>query len=139
MSGHRDTPNIREFARFAVVGGAQNGLNLGVFALGIAGGVPYILASILAATVALSVSFVLNLSWTFPGRTGPPTRRAIRFVTIWVTILLMGLPVLAVLVSVAHLPRVLAQAIVILIGAPVSYLAQRRWTFGAGPSRSGAF
>jgi putative flippase GtrA len=121
------------------VGGAQNGLNLVVFALAVAAGVPYLLASVLAATVALSVSFVLNLRWTFPGGKGRTTSRALRFVTIWITIVVLALPVLAILVSVAHLPRVLAQAIVILIGAPASYAAQRRWTFGRGPSRSGAF
>jgi putative flippase GtrA len=136
MTDHRDGPNIREFARFAVVGLAQNGLNLGVFGLAISSGVPYIFASIFAATAALALSFSLNLAWTFPGRTGRTIRRAARFVTLWVTILLLGLPVLALLVSVAHLPRVLAQAIVILIGAPASYAAQRRWTFGRESSRS---
>jgi putative flippase GtrA len=139
MRDHGDAPNVREFARFAAVGCVQNGLNLGAFALAISVGVPYILGAILAATVALAASFILNLSWTFPGRTGPTTRRAIRFVSIWITILLLGLPVLAILVSIAHVPRVVAQAIVILIGAPLSYAAQRRWTFGGGPSRSGAF
>jgi dolichol-phosphate mannosyltransferase len=135
---HPDSPNVREFARFAVVGGAQNGVNLGVFALAISVGVPYIAASVLAAAVALAVSFALNLSWTFPGREGPASRRAVRFATVWIAILLLALPVLAILVSVAHLPRVLAQAIVILIGAPASYLAQRRWTFGDGRARSTA-
>jgi putative flippase GtrA len=139
MSDHRDAPNVREFLRFAVVGGIQNGLNLVVFAIAVGGGIPYILASVLAATVALSVSFVLNLRWTFASRAGRTAGRPIRFVTVWITILALGLPLLAILVSVAHLPRVLAQAIVILIGAPASYIAQRRWTFGGGPSGSEAF
>ncbi len=128
-SDRGDRPNVREFVRFTVVGVAQNGLNLVVFAVAITVGLPYILASILAAVVALSASFVLNLRWTFPRQTGPARSRAIRFVTIWITILALGLPVLAALVSIAHLPRVLAQAVVILIGAPVSYTSQRRWTF----------
>lgn len=138
MSDPPDRPNIREFIRFAVVGGIQNGLNLVVFALAISAGVPYILASVLAATVALLASFFLNLRWTFPRRAGRISRRAIRFVTIWIIIVLLALPILAILVTVAHLPRVLAQAIVILIGAPASYAAQRRWAFGRGASRSRA-
>jgi putative flippase GtrA len=139
MSDLRDRPSIREFVRFAVVGGAQNGVNLVVFALAVAAGVPYILASVLAATVALSVSFFLNLRWTFSRRTGRTASRAIRFVIIWITIVVLALPILAILVNVAHVPRVLAQAIVILIGAPASYAAQRRWAFGRGRSPSGAF
>jgi putative flippase GtrA len=137
MLERKDLPDIREFARFAVVGGVQNGLNLAAFALALAGGVPYILASVLAALVALSVSFALNLRWTFPGRTGQTMRRAIRYVAIWITMVALGLPLLAILVKVAHCPRVLAQAVMIVIVAPVSYGAQRRWTFGGGHSRSG--
>jgi putative flippase GtrA len=132
VARRQNSPNLSEFIRFAVVGTAQNGLNLCVFALAVAGGVPYLFASVLAATAALSVSFALNRRWTFPGRTDQTTSRAIRFVTIWVMVVLLALPVLAVLVDVVHLPRVLAQAIVILIGAPASYAAQRRWTFSQG-------
>ena len=96
----------------------------------VARSVPYLFASVLAAAVALSVSFTLNRRWTFPGRTDQITGRAVRFVTVWIMIVLLALPVLAMLVDVAHLSRVLAQTIVILIGAPASYVAQRRWTFG---------
>jgi putative flippase GtrA len=121
--------DLHQFIRFAVVGVLQNGINLGTFALAIAAGVPYLFGSVLAAAVALSVSFFLNLRWTFRGTYDRMKGRALRFITIWVTIVLMGLPILALLVSVAHLPRILAQAIVIAIGAPISYTAQRRWTF----------
>jgi putative flippase GtrA len=124
--------DIRQFARFATVGILQNGLNLAVFAAAIALTVPYLLASALAAVVALAMSFFLNRRWTFPGHSTRTATRAARFVTIWVTILLLGLPTLALLVSVAHLPRILAQAIVIAVGAPISYFAQRRWTFSHG-------
>jgi putative flippase GtrA len=115
--------------RFAIVGVLQNGVNLCVFALALAINVPYLAASVLAAAVALSVSFFLNLRWTFPGSAGRMSGRAVRFATVWITIVLIGLPILAALVSVAHLPRILAQAIVIIVGAPISYTAQRLWTF----------
>lgn len=141
MPGESDTPqdalsavrttHLHQFIRFAVVGVLQNGINLSAFALAVAVGVPYLAASVLAAVVALSVSFFLNLRWTFRRQVGGVPGRAFRFVIIWTTILLLGLPILATLVSVAHLPRVLAQAIVIAIGAPLSYTAQRRWTFSS--------
>jgi putative flippase GtrA len=121
--------DTHQFARFAVVGVLQNGLNLLTFAAAITIDVPYLLASLMAAVVALAASFFLNLRWTFTGRTGRTTATAARYVTVWVTILLLGLPALAIMVSIAHLPRIAAQAIVIAIGAPISYLIQRRWTF----------
>lgn len=121
---------LRQFIRFSIVGVIQNGLNIGVFAVAVAGGMPFLVASVLAALLALIASFTLNRRWTFPGRTDQTTRRAIRFVTIWITIVLLALPFLAILVDVAHLPKVLAQTLVIIVGAPASYAAQRRWTFG---------
>jgi putative flippase GtrA len=138
MSLRRNSPDLSEFIRYATVGAVQNGLNLCVFALAVAGGVPYLIASVLAAAIALSVSFALNRRWTFRGRTDQTTGRAIRFVAIWIVIVLLALPVLAVLVDVVHLPQVVAQAIVVLIGAPASYAAQRRWTFSGGYSQSDA-
>ena len=118
-----------QFARFAVVGVLQNSLNLLTFAAAIAIDVPYLLASLIAAAVALATSFFLNLRWTFAAYSGRTTTRAVRYVTVWVTIVLLGLPALAVMVNIAHLPRIVAQGVVIAIGAPVSYLVQRRWTF----------
>jgi putative flippase GtrA len=131
-----DRPNVREFLRFAVVGGAQNGLNLLTFAGAVRLGVPYILASVIAAIVALLFSFLLNHLWTFPDAQSRTVSRAVRFAIVWAVVVGLALPVLAILVDVWHVPRVLAQAIVILIGAPLSYAAQRRWTFGYGASDS---
>jgi putative flippase GtrA len=127
--------NFRQFIRFAIVGVTQNGVNVGIFAATVAWGIPFLLASVLAAVAALIVSFSLNRSWTFPGRTDQTTARAIRFVGIWITIVLLALPFLAILVDIAHLPKIIAQTIVVVIGAPVSYFAQRRWTFGESVGR----
>jgi putative flippase GtrA len=112
----------------------QNGLNVGAFALAIAHGIPYLLAALLAAVIALSFSFLLNRRWAFPGRTDRSVNRAGRFVIVWLAFIAVALPILAFLVSVVGLPRVLSQAIIIIIGAPASYLVQRRWTFA--PSNS---
>jgi putative flippase GtrA len=125
-----DRPNIREFLRYAVVGGVQNGLNLLAFAAAVWAGVPYLLAAVIAAVVALSFSFVLNHLWTFPSPASHVPTRAVRFAIVWVAIVGLTLLALAILVDVAQLPHVPAQAIAILFGAPLSYAAQRRWTFG---------
>lgn len=129
--GHRSrlAADLHRFGRFAIVGVFQNAVNVGAFAAAVAGGVPFLLAFVLAACVALTVSFALNRAWTFPGTTDRTATRALRFGAIWVTMLLLGLPTLAGLVDIAHLPRVLAQTLIIVAGAPLSYLAQRRWTF----------
>jgi putative flippase GtrA len=138
MAGLRTSPRrsyaynsetIWQFMRFAVVGVIQNGLNLGVFAVFVIAGVPFLLASALAAILALAVSFMLNHRWTFPGGSDRVASRVVRYITIWVIIVLCALSALAILVDIAHIEKVLAQAIVVVAGAPVSYAAQRRWTF----------
>jgi dolichol-phosphate mannosyltransferase len=133
---HPHSQDVRQFLRFAVIGVLQNGLNLGAFALAIAHGIPLLIASVMAAAVALSVSFSLNRRWTFPGATDRSANRAVRFVTIWLAFVLLALPILALLVDVVHVPRVLSQAIIIVIGAPASYVVQRRWTFGQNGNQS---
>jgi len=122
-------PNLRQFVRFATVGVAQNGTNLAVFALEVALGVPFLLAAAIAAIISLAVSFVMNRRWTFPGTGDRTGGRAARFVLVWVGFVAVALPTLALLVNVAHLPRVAAQALIICVGAPLSYFLQRRWTF----------
>ncbi len=129
MPDPQDKANVHEFIRFALVGLAQNGLNLAVFALTVSSGVNYIVAYLIAAVAALTASFALNLLWTFKRSAKATMGRVVRFVGIWVTMVLVGLPMLAILVGVAGLPRVAAQALVIVTVAPLSYLAQRRWTF----------
>jgi putative flippase GtrA len=122
---------LGQFIRFSIVGAIQNALNIGVFAAAVSAGVPFLAASALAAVLALAASFSLNRRWTFAGRTRYSHDRAARFVAIWLLILLLALPLLAFLVEVAGLPKIPAQVIVVAIGAPLSYLAQRRWTFAS--------
>jgi dolichol-phosphate mannosyltransferase len=122
-------PNVRQFVRFAIVGVAQNGTNLAVFALFLALGIPFLLAAAIAAVIALALSFALNRTWTFPGTGDRTTGRAARFAAVWLAFVAVALPTLALLVDVAHLPRVPAQALIIFVGAPLSYLIQRHWTF----------
>jgi dolichol-phosphate mannosyltransferase len=123
--------DVRQFVRFAIVGLAQNGANLAIFALMVALGVPFILAAAIAAVVALAFSFVLNRRWTFPGTGDRTSGRAARFALVWLAFVAVALPTLALLVDVAHLPRVPAQALIIFVGAPLSYFIQRHWTFRA--------
>jgi putative flippase GtrA len=122
-------PDVQQFIRYAIVGVAQNGANLAVYAVLVAASVPFLLAAAIAAIVALTLSFVLNRRWTFPGTGDRTTGRALRFVAVWAAFVAVALPTLALLVDVAHMPRVLSQAIIIFVGAPLSYFIQRQWTF----------
>lgn len=123
MSGH-------PFLRFAAVGALHNAVNVATFALAVDRGVPYAIAAVLAAAVALGVSFALNRSWTFrrvaSGRVGG---QALRFAVTFLTAVAAGVVLLSAGVEIVGLEPIAAQIAAIAIVAPLSFLVTRGWVF----------
>jgi putative flippase GtrA len=122
----------REAVRFAIVGLAQNALNVAVFALATGVGVHFRLAAVVAAIAALIVSFAFNRAWTFPGRGTPLHHQGARYALVFAAAVALGIVLLSLFVEVAGVPEVAAQVAAILIVAPLSFLAQRTWVFRPG-------
>lgn len=120
---------IGEAVRFGTVGVLQNGLNVATFALATGLGMHYRPAAILAAVLALVVSFLLNRHWTFMGNTTPVGRQGIRYLLVFAGAVALGVVLLTFFVEVTGIPEVPAQVAAILIVAPVSFLVQRTWVF----------
>lgn len=65
--GHRG-PLAAAWARFHVTAGAGAVLGMGLVALGVQGGVHYLLAQVLATGVVMLATFAVNRAWSFkPG------------------------------------------------------------------------
>jgi dolichol-phosphate mannosyltransferase len=121
-----------QFVLFAAVGASGYVLNLGVFALAVhVLHVHYRLAAVLGFLVAVTSNFLLNRRWTFVGHAGRRAHQAARFLVVSVGAFLFGLVLLSVLVGGVGLPSVLAQAISIVAATPLSFAANRLWTFPA--------
>jgi dolichol-phosphate mannosyltransferase len=121
-----------QFVRFAAVGASGYVLNLAVFALSVHGlDVHYRVAAVLGFLVAVTSNFLLNRHWTFVGHAGRRSHQAMRFLVVSVAAFLLGLVLLSVLVGGFGLPSVLAQAISIVAATPLSFVANRLWTFRA--------
>jgi putative flippase GtrA len=120
---------VGEAVRFGTVGVLQNGLNVATFAVATGLGMHYRSAAVLAAVLALVVSFLLNRHWTFMGHTTPVGRQGIRYLLVFAGAVALGVLLLTFLVEVSGIPEVPAQVAAILIVAPVSFLVQRRWVF----------
>lgn len=128
--GVRRPHNWLELVRFGVVGASGYVVNLGVFALAVHGaGLGYAPAAVLAFLVAVTNNFALNRRWTFRVRHGRPHFQAARFLVVSVATFLVTLGVLTVLVEVARLAEVPAQAIAIVCGLPLNFLGQKLWSF----------
>lgn len=128
--GVRRPANWLQLVRFGLAGASGYAVNLGVFTLAVHGlGLGYRMAAVLAFLVAVSNNFALNRRWTFRVRHGRRRFQAARFLVVSVATFLVTLGILTLLVEAAGLAEVLAQAIAIACGLPLSFLGQKLWSF----------
>jgi putative flippase GtrA len=130
--GMRRTHNWLQLVRFVTVGASGYVVNLAVFA-----GcvhlleIDYRIASVIAFLVSVTNNFWLNRHWTFDARHAHPVDQGARFFAVSVLAYGFTYVVLVALVSGAGMPKVVAQAIAIVAGTPLSFLGQKLWSFRA--------
>jgi len=124
-------PAIRQVAKFLVVGGTSYVLNLGLYSLALLLGLHYLMAATVAFCLGFAFNFLTNRSWTFEAGTGAVGGQFIRFCVVAAVILGLDLLLLRLAVGELGVPSVLAQAIVILLLAPLSFAGNRLWAFSA--------
>jgi putative flippase GtrA len=118
-----------QLMRFATVGASGYFVNLAVYWLALNAKVEYRAAATAAFVVALVNNFAWNRVWTFrdsPGRMGG---QALRFVIVSTAAFVLALAVLSVLVRDAGISKLVAQAVAIVAVTPVSFLANKLWSF----------
>jgi putative flippase GtrA len=91
---------------------------------------PYPIAFVLAFAVAATSNFGLNRRWTFAAmRHRPASTQFGRFLAVSLVALGSDLVVLSVLVELASVPKLLSALVAIAFTTPVSFGANRLWTF----------
>jgi putative flippase GtrA len=125
-----------QLLKFGFVGLSGYLINLGVFAF-LSGnlGVHHLIAAIGAFCVAVSSNFFWNRHWTFAAGDGHAGFQAARFFTVSVAAFLFAALVLELLVSVAGLPELPAQAISIVVATPLNFIGNKMWSFRIELSR----
>ena len=128
--GTRKPANWMQLVKFALVGGSGYVVNLVVFALlAEVAGLHHIPAAVGAFCVAVTNNFLLNRHWTFRARNGHAGFQAARFFAVSLVGLGLNLAVLELLVSVAELPELPAQALAVAMAMPVNFIGNKLWTF----------
>ena len=128
--GTRKPANWMQLVKFALVGGSGYVVNLVVFALlAEVAGLHHIPAAVGAFCVAVTNNFLLNRHWTFRARDGHAGFQAARFFAVSLVGLGFNLSVLELLVSVAELPQLPAQALAVATAMPVNFIGNKLWTF----------
>jgi putative flippase GtrA len=119
-----------QLLRFCVVGGSGYAVNLAVFyAVQQADG-GHRVAAVAAFAVAVTNNFFWNRRWTFADARGEHAGfQAVRFLVVSLAAFLFSLVLLELLIQVAGLPALGAQAIAIVCATPLSFLGNRLWSF----------
>lgn len=122
---------VREAFRFVLVGGTSYVLNLGLYSLALIAGLHYLAAATVAFCLGFAFNFLTNRAWTFGATTGAVGRQFLRFCVVATIVLGLDLLLLRLAVGELGIPSVPAQAIVILMLAPLSFAGNRLWAFSA--------
>jgi dolichol-phosphate mannosyltransferase len=129
--GLRKPHNWLQLARFGAVGASGYVVNLVVFAVCVhLLAIDYHLSAVIAWAVSVLNNFWWNRHWTFDAKQDHPVLQAVRFFTISLVAFGFTYATLVLLVD-AGMMKVLAQAIAIAAGTPLSFVGQKLWSFRA--------
>ena len=135
--GLRRQHNWVQLVKFCAVGGSGYAVNLIVFTLAFElGNLHHLVAATIAFAVAVTNNFWWNRHWTFGAREGHEGFQAARFFAVSVAAFLLAATLLELLVSVAELPPVPAQAISVVAATPLNFVGNKMWSFGSGVRRA---
>jgi putative flippase GtrA len=129
-AGLRKPHNWLQLVKFCAVGGSGYLVNLCVFAVCVEVlDLHHLIAATVAFVVAVTNNFWWNRHWTFKARGGHAGFQAARFFTVSVAAFLFAALVLELLVSVAGVPDVPAQATAIVAATPLNFIGNKMWSF----------
>jgi putative flippase GtrA len=129
-AGLRRPHNWVQLVKFCAVGASGYVVNLSVFALCVEGlDVHHLPAATAAFVVAVLNNFWWNRHWTFRVRSGRAGFQAARFFAVSVVAFLFAASILELLVSVAGMAELPAQAISIVLATPLNFIGNKMWSF----------
>ena len=129
-AGLRRPHNWVQLVKFCLVGGTGYLVNLTVFAVSVhVLDLHHLAAATAAFVVAVTNNFLWNRYWTFRVRRGHAGFQAARFLVVSVIAFLFAATVLELLVSVAGVPELPAQAVSIVAATPLNFIGNKMWSF----------
>ena len=135
-AGLRKSKNWRQLIKFCIVGGSGYVVNLWCSpSASRCSGCTTCSPPRSAFVVGVANNFWWNRHWTFRAGGGSALFQAPRFFTVSVVAFLFALVVLELLVSVAGMPELLAQAIAIVAATPLNFIGNKMWSFAIEVSR----
>ncbi len=116
-----------DFVGFAIVGAINTGFSFIIYLLLLKLGLYYILASIVSYMAGIIVSYILNTKFVFKEQ--KTMSNLSKFVSVYLTALIINLSLLYFLVDIIGMNPVLGQIAVTLLVLFYNYILQKFWTF----------
>ena len=130
--GVRRGHNWLQLVRFATVGTIGYAVNLIVFAICVhVLKIDYKLAAVVAFAISVANNFWWNRHWTFRTKSKHPIEQGAKFFAVSLVTFGFTYVVLVSLVDGAGMPKLVAQAMAIAAGTPLSFVGQKLWSFRA--------
>lgn len=120
--------HLPELLRYGSVGALNAALYLGLYAILVLAGVPYVVAAIVAFPPPVALGYWLHEHWTF-ARGEPRARWLLAFLVAQLAGLTLGVVALVVLVDGLHLDPIPARALSLPLSPALTYLASSTWIF----------
>ena len=121
-------------ARFVLVGIGGYVVNLGVFALLHAAGVPYVANSVVSYSIANALMYLGNRYFTFRLGNEGFWGAYLRYLLVGVVVAVLNAALLTLLVEGTGIDSRVGVAISLLLVTPVAYVLFKRWTFKIKPA-----
>jgi len=125
----RSVRNWQQLGKFCVVGAVGYLINLAVFDVLLHEGLHYLAAATCSFLVAVTSNYTWNRLWTFRDQRGHVALQGVRFLVVSIVALGANLAVLDLLVSVAGMDKLPAQAIAIVVVTPLNFIGNKLWSF----------
>jgi putative flippase GtrA len=130
--GVRKPHNWFQLGRFVAVGASGYVVNLAVFAACVhLLAINYKLAALAAFVVSVVNNFWWNRHWTFGAKAAHPVLQGAKFFAVSLVTFGFTYVVLVSLVDGAGLAKIIAQALSVVAGTPLSFVGQKLWSFRA--------
>jgi putative flippase GtrA len=125
----RSVRNWQQLAKFCAVGAVGYLINLAVYDALLHHGLHYLVAATCSFLVAVTSNYVWNRLWTFRDQRGHVAVQGMRFLIVSLVALGANLAVLDVLISVATMGKLPAQAVAIVVVTPLNFIGNKLWSF----------
>ncbi|MEQ8174229.1 MAG: GtrA family protein [Syntrophomonadaceae bacterium] len=134
-----DRKNLLQLMRFCIVGIANTAVDLGVFFVLTFGGVPYLVAQVLAYSTGVVNSFFMNRRWTFKVEGKTSWGEMSSFLLVNLSSLLLSSLLLFILYDACHVPLWLSKLAATGLCMLVNFTASRRWVFNVRKAAGDVF